>query len=176
MTKDNFIFETGPRSIRVSPQARDTFEIIHRVGMLDQVTLSRTSRTQACIYADDKMIELLPSNKSKISAIFSNPLYRRMLCAYLFKRSPKYEKVDDESIEAFARKKFKFWNDEDREYFISTFLDAFQIGIYSGDMSKLSARSCSPFTEPFLKMNFPEQKRPKLKQHEDPEIEKAYEW
>lgn len=176
MEKQDFLFETGPRSIRMGPLSLDIFELAYEAGVLDKLLVSSTRAIDAAVYADGKVMKLFPPGYfRKIRGVLSTPLYRRLILARYLKKSPKLEPVDDESVADFVGKYIKFWNEEDKEYLISTFVDAFQLGIYSGDVHKLSARFCPPFADMFTKAYYPDKSAPsKRVEHENKTIETAF--
>ena len=88
------------------------------------------------------------------------PVYRRLILKNYFKRIKKDKNPDvDRTIEEFLSTTYEYGSEEDKNFVIYTLADAFQAGIYSGDITKLSARTCSPFSEMFKKrFEVPEKK------------------
>jgi hypothetical protein len=60
-------------------------------------------------------------------------------------------KEDDLCLADFIRSGLNCWREEDLDYIIYTYADAFQQGIYGGTMETLSARSCQPFANAWAK-------------------------
>mmetsp|Transcript_631 Transcript_631/g.1134 ORF Transcript_631/g.1134 Transcript_631/m.1134 type:complete len:447 (-) Transcript_631:3303-4643(-) len=147
INQDGFTFETGPRSVRLSPFVSNFLDIASEVKVIHKARLSAIKGKQPVIYADGK---LQPLTKS---SFLTSPVLLRTALKNLIPRLV-VQPVEDESIDAFVRKNLRFWSEKDADFIIQTYVDALNQGIYSGDVTKLSARSCSPFRAPFHKRYF----------------------
>lgn len=153
--KDGFIMENGPRSFRVSSKIIPLLNIINDAGIIDQVLCAETQGSQAQIRTKGQFIDIMPSGNMKILKVLWNfPIYRRMIFSNLFGKSKSKEIIGpdyDLSLRDFLEKFFHFSKEEDKDFIVNTLIDSFAQGIYSGDISKLSARFCYPFSVIFKK-------------------------
>ena len=149
--KDGFTVETGPRSFRVGPKALPLLNLCDEIGIFDKILCSKTSSSQSLIYSDSKFHEIMPSPPfAALKTFFKFPVYRRFFFKNIYKKIKDNDDPDfDISLEEFFLKEFNYANEEDKNFIIYTILDAFQLGIYSGELNKLSARSCYPFSDLF---------------------------
>jgi oxygen-dependent protoporphyrinogen oxidase len=151
--KDGFTFETGPRAVRYSEFSSNILDIAADLNLVPIIKVSEATSKQANIYADDHMTPLLaPPPFSKLKTLMRPELLRTVLKNVVPRIA--VNPVEDESIDQFVRKVLRFWSEEDADYIINTYLDAIVQGVYSGDITKLSARSCSPFRSAFHKRYF----------------------
>lgn len=151
--KDDFTFETGPRSIRFSGLASNFMDIASNLNIIARLRVSETKSGEANIYADGRMSPLVPMPPFRMAKMLARPAILRTAIKNIIPRL-KVEPVEDESIDAFIRKAVRFWSEKDAEYVIGTLVDSMIQGIYSGDITKLSARSCSPTRSVFHKRYF----------------------
>ena len=124
------------------------------IGIIEKIVLSDTSSNQAKIYTNGKFIDVMPPKKyALLRALISFPVYRRIILSNLFRRNNcrSSDPDIDMSMEEFMKIAFRYPSDEDRDFILYTVLDAFQLGIYSGELNKLSARFCFPISEIFKK-------------------------
>jgi oxygen-dependent protoporphyrinogen oxidase len=132
--KEGFLFEQGPRSCRTKGIGRETLALIETLDLQDQVIFPHPDARHRYIY-DQKGLQRLPRH---IGEIPFNPLTQGWLQA-LWRdwRTSKRQENDDESIQAFfTRRLGQAWVDR--------FIDPFVLGIYAGDCSRLSLKSCFP--------------------------------
>ena len=175
MNKDGFTFETGPRSIRLNLRSREVMEIASQVGCLDKIVFSSKRVADSQIYADGELFRLLPEGQFRmLKGILTVPIYRKLFLLNFCLPKPRAQPVEDESIPEFMSKYLRFWSEEDKKWFIETFLDAFQQGIYLGDINKLSARSCLPFSHMFMKKYYPSKYHPYKDIMKNPDVIRTY--
>ena len=156
LRKDGFTLETGPRSIRVSERSAAVLDIAEEIGVIDKVTLSRTTNKEVEIYADGKLFRLFPKPPfSRLKFLLANPVHLRTALASLplLMKKRTVGMVDDQSIAELLQGLIGFKTPADAYYVIHTYADAMVQGIYSGDITTLSARSCLPFSAIFGKRN-----------------------
>lgn len=131
--KDGFLFEQGPRSCRTQGLGRATLALIESLGLEEQVIFPSVDADSRFIYTE-KGLQHVPRHLWEVP--FS-PLTRgwsKALCRDLL--MPK-RAVEDESIEDFfSRRVGAEW--------VEKLVDPFVSGIYAGDISRLSMKSCFP--------------------------------
>lgn len=156
--QQGFAMDTGPRSFRVSPNCIPLLDICSEVGILDQIICSHTSSSQSMIYYDSKMHYVMPGRPfPTLKMMLYFPVLRRTILKNIFNRNMVVDDPDfDLSIEEFLLKSYKYIKEEDKKFIIYGMADGLQLGIYSGDIAKLSARTCSPFSFAFKKKYFNE--------------------
>ena len=145
---NGFITENGPRSFRISERAIPLIRMCQDIGLTDKLIYSTTSRDDAQIYDGSKLIKLLPSGNFKFLKLFMlYPMYRRFILSnFITKKELILAPDDDLSIRELMENAFNYKKIEDQEFFIDVLTDAFVQGIYSGDITQLSARFCYPFS------------------------------
>lgn len=145
---DGFITENGPRSFRISERTIPLIRMCQDIGLIDKIVYSTTSRDDAEIYDGSQLRKLLPSHHCKFLRLFLfYPEYRRLILSNLIlKKSLLEAPEDDLSIKELMEKAFTYKLPEDRHFFVDIITDAFVQAIYAGDISKLSARFCYPFS------------------------------
>lgn len=149
--QDEFQFETGPRSMRLSPRCISILDIAYDIGLTEEdVTFSSTSSLDAMLFFNGKLTPLFPQGKARVlRGLIQNPFFlRTFLANFLFKR--RASPVEDESMREFIEKNYRFMSSEDKGKML-VFLDALQTGIYGGDIDLLSARHCAPIAPLFRK-------------------------
>lgn len=130
---EGFLFEQGPRSLRVQGDNEATFALIESLGLAEQLIVPHSSANKRFIY-DRNQLQSLPNHLWQIPF---NPLMKGWIKALWSDwRSPK-RNDGDESIETFfSRRLGRVWTDR--------LIDPFVSGIYAGDCSQLSMQSCFP--------------------------------
>lgn len=132
--KEGFLFELGPRSCRTAHNGVKTLQLVEELNLMDQVILPNPLQKKRYIYKDQKLIEI----PSGILSLFSSPLKTSFFYAFyrdLFGK--KALRVDDESIDEFAKRKFG-------SEIAKIFFDPLTSGIYAGNSRGLSLKSCFP--------------------------------
>jgi oxygen-dependent protoporphyrinogen oxidase len=131
--KEGFLFEQGPRSCRTKGVGRETLALIEALGLHDQVIMPHPNAKNRYLY-QGKGLQRLPKHVWEIPF---NPLTQGWL-KVLWRdwRMPKRQEKD-ESIDAFFfRRLGTSWT--------KNLIDPFVSGIYAGDTSRLSLKSCFP--------------------------------
>ncbi len=123
-TRKDFLFESGPR---IFPYARSSFllELIEELGLKDEMIFSDKSAGRRFIL-----------HKNRLRSVPS--LFPIIVPALLREYFLPQKINDDESIYDFAKRRFGVKIAE-------TLFDPLALGIYAGDIHKLSLRSCFPF-------------------------------
>lgn len=120
---DGFLFEGGPRSIRLQ-DGEATLKLIHDLGLQDQL-----------LYASSKTRYLLCNGK--LEKMFSLPMLRGVLPGILRAFFIRTETAEDESVHSFFSRKFS-------PLIADRFIDPMIKGIYAGDSRQLSVKACFP--------------------------------
>ncbi|OMJ80831.1 hypothetical protein SteCoe_13584 [Stentor coeruleus] len=157
--KNGFITENGPRNFRFNSKVVPLLNIVNDIGIIDQVLCADTQDSQMQIRTKGEFIDVMPSGNMKVLKVLLNfPLYRRVifsnLFSNLFRKSKEKEVITQEydlSLKDFIEKFIYFSNEEDKDFIVNILTDSFVQGIYFGDISKLSARFCYPFSQIFKK-------------------------
>ena len=145
---NGYITENGPRSFRISERAIPLLRMCQEIGLTDKLIYSTTSRDDAEIYDGSKLIKLLPNGKFKFLKLFMfYPKYRRFILSnFITQKDLILAPDDDLTIRELMQNAFNYKKEEDQDFFIDVLTDAFVQGVYSGDISQLSARFCYPFS------------------------------
>ncbi len=130
--QDGFLFEQGPRSCRPKGAGINTLELIEALGLQDQVITGKTLKRY--LYVDGQM-RTIPSGP--FSVLFS-PLTRGILPAIWNDLRTPGNVSQDESIYEFFSRRFS-------SQVAEKLIDPMTLGIYAGDIRKLSLKSCFPF-------------------------------
>lgn len=93
------IYETGPRSLRVSTQFLEIIEMADHIGIpRNDMMLSSTTSYDAKIFTDGKIRELFPGNRLRaLRGALRHPFILRTFLANFLKKK-KLPSVDDESL------------------------------------------------------------------------------
>ncbi len=127
-----FLFEMGPRTFKTS-KSKALLELIHEVGLSDALQSSSKDSHKRFIFHNGKL-ELLPSNPL---ALCTSPLTRRSFFSFLKEPFIFPGTKDDESIFDFVSRRFD-------PQIAKKLFDPFTLGIYAGDIKRLSIKSCFP--------------------------------
>ncbi|MDP1608390.1 MAG: protoporphyrinogen oxidase [Chlamydiales bacterium] len=119
-----FCFEKGPRTLSYS-RSTHLLRLIHELGLEDQIIYSSPSAKHRFLWKGGKLRSL--------SSFW--PTLLAGACREFF--APKKNSEEDESIYAFASRRFG-------PRIADIFFDPLTLGIYAGDIHKLSIRSCFP--------------------------------
>lgn len=128
-----FLFEQGPRSCRSRGTGLDTLQLIEDLDLCEEVISASPAAKKRFIYWDGKL-QAVPN--SFFSFLFS-PLMKGVLPALWKEWRIPPSRLEDESITDFITRRFN-------KRIASTLMDPLVSGIYAGDFSKLSFRSCFP--------------------------------
>lgn len=118
-----FLFEGGPRSIRVQ-DGEATLELIHELGLADQL-ISVSSKNRYLLH------------NGKLEKMFSIPLLKGILPGILNDLFASKKDVGDESVHSFFSRQFS-------PLIADRFIDPLMKGIYAGDSKQLSIKACFP--------------------------------
>lgn len=132
VNENGFLFEKGARTFKPS-RSRSLLSLIEELQLSDQIIASDPKASSRYIFQHDRLYQL---PKGPFS-FFLSPLTRGIIPALLkeWNISPKY--LEDESIYDFISRRF---NDK----VARNLFDPMTLGIYAGDIKRLSIRSCFP--------------------------------
>lgn len=119
---DGAVFECGPRSMR------GTFPIIEELGLHSEI-IEATATQKYLLYK--QRLERMPDS---FLSLFSLPLGRECLKAFISYPFRRKAKVVDETVASYFEKRFG-------RRFVNTFIDPLVAGIYAGLPDELSMRS-----------------------------------
>ncbi len=122
--KEGSFFEKGPRTFAVS-RSSSLLQLIEEAGLKDEILFSNPAASQRFLWHQGALRPL----KSFMGILFCG-LIREFF-------APK-KSHEDESIYDYAKRRLN-------SKIAETLLDPMVLGIYSGDIRKLSLRSCFPF-------------------------------
>lgn len=137
--KGGFLFELGCRSCRTRGNGIKTLQLIEDLELENEVITAESSAQNRYIYKNQKL-EMFPRG---IYSFLKSPLMKgmvRALCRDFFGKSKPL--VNDESIYEFMKRRFS-------QDFAENLFDPLTSGIYAGDISKLSLKSCFPILYDF---------------------------
>jgi oxygen-dependent protoporphyrinogen oxidase len=129
--KDGFLFELGPRSCRPKGAGLATLQLIEELGLQDQVIPGLS--TNRYLYTDQKL-QKLPANP--ISLLFSSLTRGIIPAIYKDLRTPPSAMPDESIYDFFSRRM--------SSKIAENLVDPMTLGIYAGDIKKLSMKSCFP--------------------------------
>jgi len=132
-TVDGFLFEQGPRSLRPFGEGVKTLELIEELGLQKEVAAGGGAAKTRYLCLGGRLVPLPGSLFGLIKSPLTRTLLPRLLREPFIKKSP----YQDESIAAFFSRRFG-------KKAADLFADPMTKGIYAGDPSKLSVRSCFP--------------------------------
>jgi protoporphyrinogen/coproporphyrinogen III oxidase len=122
---DGFLFESGPRSIRLQ-DGEETLALIHDLGLDDQLLFaSKAAKNRYLLW------------NGKLEKILSFPLMRGVLPGILNDLFASKGDLEDESVHAFFSRRFS-------SLIADRFIDPLIKGIYAGDSKQLSIKACFP--------------------------------
>lgn len=125
---DQFLFETGPRSLRGS---KETLELCRELSL--ELIEADPSSKKRFLYIDKRLQEI----PSSLVSFALNPLTRKVFFALLKESFISKGDLEEESIAAFFDRRLG-------ENIRKRFVDPFISGIYAGDAELLSMPSCLP--------------------------------
>ncbi|KYQ96757.1 protoporphyrinogen oxidase [Tieghemostelium lacteum] len=136
---DGTIVEKGPRSLRLSSQAHDTLQMIEDLSLSQDVIFADQGSKKRFIYLNQKINELPSSLNLKVWNFFRKYQLLKVGFTEIFKKSPKdlNKSTYDESVQSFFQRRFG-------DKITNELVDSMILGVYAGDSSKLSIRSCFP--------------------------------
>lgn len=130
---EGYLFEQGPRSCRSKGNGQETLALVEALGLQDQVITPASESHHRYIY-DQNCLQCLPRHLWEVP--FS-PLMRGWCQAFWRDWTHPKRQLEDESIQTFfARRLGQSW--------VERLIDPFILGIYAGDCTRLSLKSCFP--------------------------------
>ena len=126
------LFEKGPRGCRPRGSGLSTLSLIEDLNLHKEVITASSSSKQRYIYSENKL-QALPKHPLKF--LFSS--WNQYLPSILREWLKKSHASQDETIYSFFSRRFG-------EKFTYTFIDPLVLGIYGGDIKKLSMQACFP--------------------------------
>lgn len=121
-----FFFERGPRTFKAS-RAEALLNLIDEIGLSDEVLYSSKQARRRFLWKGGKLQALSP---------FS-PLFFPLIPALLKEWKKPYPWDEDETIASFVSRRLG-------KYAAETFFDPLTLGIFAGDIHKLSISACFP--------------------------------
>ncbi len=135
LKKAGFLFELGPRSCRTAGNGVKTLQLIEDLNLTKEVVVASPFAKKRYVYLDQRM-EQAPGS---FFSLFKSPLTKGLFKALIFDLFGKYKSSDDDpSIHEYASKKFS-------PEIADNLFDPLTSGIYAGNISKLSFKSCFPY-------------------------------
>lgn len=131
--QDGFAFELGPRSCRPKGSGIATLQLIEELGLQREVIIPSRYAKKRYLYLNKR---LTPLPHSLFTAIFSS-FAKTFLCASFKDLSTPSKCLADDTIYDFSARRFG-------KDFATHFFDPLALGIFAGDIRKLSIRSCFP--------------------------------
>lgn len=131
MHEGGFFFEKGPRTFKAS-KSHHLLSLISELGMEKEVVVSEKRAARRFLWKDDQL-HALPMQPLPL---LSSPLTRKLIPA-LMKEWKQDAGEPDETIHSFAKRRLGI-------YAAEVFFDPMTLGIYAGDIRKLSIASCFP--------------------------------
>lgn len=166
----DFLFERGPRSIRSGGKGYVTLELINRLGLNSELVFGNPQFVGKRFLFINGKLEALPTSLWGVvsSSIMRPIIWSLMREPFRKQNSPKDPNSlrvgnDDETIAEFFSRRFN-------SYLVETFVAPMVLGIFSGDVHKLSIKSCFPelyegerkygsIIKGMVRMNQPNQRR-----------------
>lgn len=131
-TSETFLFEWGPRSCRTKGSGLYTLHLIEQLQLQDQLIKPSINAKQRYLFWKGKLRQIPNSFLNLLKSPWAYPLLLAPIKDLFAKR-----KIDDETIDAFARRRFG-------NSLAPIFMDALVTGIYAGNSRSLSIESCFP--------------------------------
>lgn len=138
LLQDDFLFEQGPRSLRVKGADQAVWDLIEQLELQDQLIVPHSDAKFRYIY-HRQHLEAVPGHLWNIP--FS-PLTKGWLRVLLKELAAPKGKAEDETI-------YDFFNRRIGSEWTERLIDPFVSGIFAGDIRKLSLKSCFPFFHGF---------------------------
>ena len=129
---NGFLFELGPRSCRMRGHGQTTLDLVHELGLDDQVVAPTAAAQKKYLYYRGQ-VRPIPSNPLKL---LLSPLGRGIPSA-LWSDLTTAKNNDEETIYSFFSRRFG-------SAIADRFVDPMITGIYAGDPKQLSMNACFP--------------------------------
>lgn len=129
---DDYLFDLGPRSFRSEGDGQATLQLIEELGLTSSLIQAAPNARKRFLFTDGKLQQLPTGLLSLFTSPLTRPLIRSLLTEWRVK--PGH---GDESIESFVTRRLG-------KKAAHTLFDPMTLGVYAGDIRKLSMRSCFP--------------------------------
>jgi protoporphyrinogen/coproporphyrinogen III oxidase len=129
-TSTGFLFEGGPRIFKAS-RCKELLELTASLGLADELIFSAPSANVRYLFSDGRL-QRFPTN---LFGFLTSPLTRGLLLALTKEWAIAARRGGDESIFDFASRRFGVKVAEQ-------LFDPIALGIYAGDIRRLSMRAC----------------------------------
>jgi oxygen-dependent protoporphyrinogen oxidase len=130
--KENFCFETGPHSLRLSPENNTLLPLIQALKLEPELIPAHSSAHTRYLWANHELHALPKSFWGMITSPFMRPLLWHLLRELW---QPRKKTSEDETIYDFISRRFG-------PLVAEQLIDPLTTGIYAGDIRKLSVRAC----------------------------------
>jgi len=130
---DGFLFEKGPRGCRPKGSGIETLKLIEQLHLENEVIVADRASCRRYIWIHRK----LRSFPTGVFSFFTSPLARGMIPALIRDLRTLPTEKEDESIYQFISRRFS-------RDIAEKLVDPLVLGIFAGDIRKLSIRSCFP--------------------------------
>lgn len=128
-----FLFEQGPHSCRTRGTGLETLRLIEDLNLCEEVISASPAAKKRYIYWEGKL-EIIPNS---IGSFFISSLMKDLLLAFGKEWRVPLSATEDESVKEFISRRLN-------GAIAEKLIDPLVSGIYAGDISKLSLRSCFP--------------------------------
>ncbi|MDF2577699.1 MAG: hemG [Chlamydiales bacterium] len=139
---DNFLFELGPRGCQSKRRGMLTLQLAEELGLTNELIGANNTAKRRFIWHNQEL-QALPEN---LWQFLSSPLTKGLISALLRDLCTSNVQKDDESI-------YDFFCRHLSGAIADRLIDPMVLGIYAGDMKKLSIRSCFPLLYETAKAN-----------------------
>lgn len=129
---DGFLFELGPHSFRVAG-GEATLKLLEELNLQNEVTPADVNSKRRFLYTNQQLRQLPHNIRSCLFSPFTYPL----ISAAVHDLTTTPVHSEDESIHSFISRRFG-------KKIAEQFIDPLVSGIYAGDISTLSVKSCFP--------------------------------
>jgi protoporphyrinogen/coproporphyrinogen III oxidase len=133
LDEDEFLFETGPHSLRPWTNSTAMLKMIDQLHLKDQMILADPAAEQRYIYRKSRLQQVPRS----VFGLLTSPFIGTCIGAVYRDLTSASSSQADESIYQFSVRKFGRRATEE-------LIDPLVSGIYAGNLEKLSIRSCFP--------------------------------
>lgn len=133
LNHEDFLFELGPRSCRPKGNGRYTLKLIEELNLTNEIIKGSPTATKRYLFVNQKL-QSIPSNPFSFIA---SPLTRPMTLSLLKEPWIRPSRLNDETIHNFTSRRFG-------NHAANTLFNPMTLGIYAGDIHRLSMKSCFP--------------------------------
>ncbi|GAM20000.1 hypothetical protein SAMD00019534_031750, partial [Acytostelium subglobosum LB1] len=133
---DSTVVEIGPRSIRVAGHGRSTLDLVSELRLDNQVIFASKKAKTRHMMIDGIVVQLPSSFLGALAFAYKHSLFQPVL-SEPSKPKGQGQEGDDESIQSFFTRRLG-------ATIANRFIEPVCLGIYGGDVSRMSIRSCFP--------------------------------